>query len=415
MGKLRTILGLFKSHNLRPFALILLLAGVGASIGFPLVAELIVVELSLAPSTVGLYFATAFVGPVVTVGTGRYSDAKTKNRSLILISGTMVGLGWLGMALSQSLWQLLIIGLLFHSFIGTFSSQIFTQLDRHLAQLGLDNANTIKSSVRATYTLGWVLGPIIGSLLSESIGVRSAVAVAGLMYLLSIATVSLSLNSSWSNKTADIATPLIQKTNAFRSTFRSLLPLLVFVALCTLAMSGDSMRSGYLPLTLDFAGIEGIQKGLVISFYPFAELFLLPITGALADSRSPLLVIKASLLLGSVGFGLFAIAGSSMTIYLTAQLLVAFMGAGILGTGLSISQQLGGNFHGTATSLYVASLSLAGALGGVLGSLSTLRLTLNQSFAIPAVLCLLAAVALLLLNQQLIRSSEESLTIRSPL
>src|SRR3712207_8131882 len=63
-----------------------------------------------------------------------------------------------------------------------------------------------------------------------------------------------------------------------------MVPLLVFTGLCVLAMTGDTIKFGYLPLYMaDELHVSDEVRGSVIAVQPLLELALMPFFARFAD------------------------------------------------------------------------------------------------------------------------------------
>ena len=99
------------------------------------------------------------------------------------------------------------------------------------------------------------------------------------------------------------------------------------------------------------------------------------------------------------------IAGSELVL-IVATLLNAAMWATLGGIGITVAQDLYPSGIGLASSLYFSAIRFAAAIGGIAGALGVGWFGVPGVFVVPAALCLLAAVGLLV--QEVARGSDRS-------
>ena len=176
----------------------------------------------------------------------------------------------------------------------------------------------------------------------------------------------------------------------------SLLPLLTFLGLCVLAMCGDTIRFAYLPIYMELQlGTPDWLRGVVISVQSVGMLVFIPIMGVLADRFGAHRLVVVNVLLG-VGANLGFMAADSELGLITATVLNSAMWATLGGIGVIVAQDLYPNGIGLASSLYFSALRFSAAIGGLAGALGVGWFGVPGVFLVPALLCLVAAVGLMI-------------------
>jgi SET family sugar efflux transporter-like MFS transporter len=177
---------------------------------------------------------------------------------------------------------------------------------------------------------------------------------------------------------------------------QSLLPLLTFLGLSVLAMCGDTIRFAYLPIYMELRlDTPDWLRGVVISVQSVGMLVFIPIMGVLADRFGAHRLVVANVLLG-VGANLGFMAADSELGLITATVLNSAMWATLGGIGVVVAQDLYPNGIGLASSLYFSALRFSAAIGGIAGAVGVGWLGVPGVFLIPALLCLVAAVGLMI-------------------
>ena len=176
----------------------------------------------------------------------------------------------------------------------------------------------------------------------------------------------------------------------------SLLPLVTFLGLCVLAMCGDTIRFAYLPIYMELQlGTPDWLRGVVISVQSVGMLVFIPIMGVLADRFGAHRLVVVNVLLG-VGANLGFMAADSELTLIAATVLNAAMWATLGGIGITVAQDLYPSGIGMASSLYFSAIRFSAAIGGIAGGLGVGWFGVPGVFLVPALLCIVAAVGLLI-------------------
>jgi SET family sugar efflux transporter-like MFS transporter len=176
----------------------------------------------------------------------------------------------------------------------------------------------------------------------------------------------------------------------------SLLPLVTFLSLCVLAMCGDTIRFAYLPIYMELQlGTPDWLRGVVISAQSVGMLVFIPIMGVLADRFGAHRLVVVNVLLG-VGANLGFMVAVNELMLIAATVLHAAMWATLGGIGITVAQDMYPNGIGMASSLYFSAVRFAGAVGGIAGGLGAGWFGVPGVFLVPAALCVVSAVGLLI-------------------
>ena len=133
---------------------------------------------------------------------------------------------------------------------------------------------------------------------------------------------------------------------------------------------------------------------MVISAQSVGMLVFIPIMGVLADRFGAHRLVIVNVLLGVVANIGFMIAGNEVVL-IVATLLNAAMWATLGGIGITVAQDLYPTGIGLASSLYFSAIRFSAAIGGIAGALGVRWFGVPGVFVVPAALCVLAAVGLL--------------------
>lgn len=364
----------------------LFLIGLAVSAGMPFVTLYLVRDLGASLSVVGLFFLTALVGPLVSGLTGRLSDRLPTRLPLIRLSALWLATGWLLLCAARHVWVAFAISIVFFCLVGTVNAQIFAILHDVMGREEERRSNAVVSTIRTAYSLGWMGGPLIGSSLAAAGSYRLAFIATAVLYILSFLPLQL-LNRSIP---LSLNHPPPRPTRGSGSVW----VIVVFVALCTLAMSGDTVRLAYLPiLAVDILHLTPVALGIAISLQPLIEVLIMPMTGLLAERFGLTKVISAGLVLGGMGYVTLAASTTLWQIYL-AEIFIACLVAVFLSLGIVYVQQLAPTSPGFTTSIFFGGLSFSSTLGAIIGSVGTRLFGVPHVFLLPAMVCFVALVAL---------------------
>jgi MFS transporter, SET family, sugar efflux transporter len=386
-------LGLVAGSQLYRRAMVsLFFAGLAISVAMPQLSLFLVQDLHASLPVAGLFFLTNLAAPVLGFVVGRWSDRLTDRLSLFRV-GAVVGLfGWVMMAFTTEIWMAFAVNLTVLGFAGATSSLIFAAVRDQLTHAPTGADNRVMSTVRLGFSLGFMTGPLLGSVLGGVAGLRVTLIASGICTLLQAVPM---IGQTVTRAVPDRVEPP-DGAGPKASRPPSLLPLVTFLGLSVLAMCGDTIRFSYLPIYMELQlGTPDWLRGVVISVQSVGMLVFIPIMGALADRFGAHRLVVLNVLLG-VGANLGFMAADSELGLIAATVLNSAMWATLGGIGVIVAQDLYPSGIGLASSLYFSALRFSAAIGGLAGALGVGWFGVPGVFLVPALLCLVAAVGLLI-------------------
>lgn len=382
---------IWEKREYRLFGMSLFFIGTAVSSSYPYITLFLVQNLHINASLAGLFFLTALVGPIVAIAVGRFSDRLPSRLPLIRFSAVWLAIGWSAMAMVTQFWLAIGIAILFFCFNGALSALIFASIRDVMSMEGEMYESTVNSTIRTAYSLGWVIGPAVGSWLVAVLGIRFAFFSTSLLYLISLLPfLGLYIRNA---NTSELGAK--HKRAAKNKVAWIDGRLLCFALLGMVVLSGDTIKSSYLPLYL----VENLKQspvvfGYLLSVSAIVELIIIPSAGMLADKVGTGIVILAGMAIGVVDYAVLANSTHLWQLYIVQILHVGVLAA-LLGLGITYAQQLNREQPGLASSMVLAGQSLASPLGGIIGSYGVLMIGLPKVFFIPAIVCLLSSVLFL--------------------
>jgi MFS transporter, SET family, sugar efflux transporter len=392
--KSSSTLGLVLGSRLyRRAAASLFFAGLGISVAMPQLSLFLVQDLGASLPVAGLFFLTNLTAPVLGFVVGRWSDRLTDHLSLFRV-GAVAGLvGWVMMAFTTKVWMAFLVNLTVLGFAAATSSLIFAAVRDQLTHAPTGADNRVMSTVRLGFSLGFMTGPVLGSVLGSVAGLRMTLIASG------VCTVLQAVPMIGQTVTRSVPDRVVPPDGAGgRNVARpaSLLPLLTFLGLSVLAMCGDTIRFAYLPIYMELQlGTPDWLRGVVISAQSVGMLVFIPIMGVLADRFGAHRLVVVNVLLGAGANLGFMVAGSELAL-IAATVVHSAMWATLGAVGITVAQDLYPNGIGVASSLYISAIRFSAAIGGIAGGLGVGWFGVPGVFLVPALLCILASVGLLI-------------------
>jgi SET family sugar efflux transporter-like MFS transporter len=402
---------IWHSRFYRSAVVSLFLAGIGVSAANPQLTLFFVNDLGASLAVAGLFYLTNLASPVVGFLIGRWSDRRPDRLFLFRVGGIVGTVGWLAMALSTRIWMPFVISVVALSVAGAASAQIFAAARDELNRTPTGADNRVITTIRMAFTLGWIVGPVLGSWFGEVFGLRALLAgSAALMFAQLLPFIGISVQrfvplvvseAGVSESTGVEARDpeLLTREPKARVRANGMFPLFVFTGLCIVAISGDTIKFAYLPIYMENdLHLPASVRGAVIAIQPFFELLLIPLFGALADRFGAMRLVLVGALLGMAGNACYALTSGVVGLFV-AQSLMAGLWAAIAGLGINVAQHLYPQGVGVASSTFLGSIPVAASVGGLVGSIGVTQLGIPGVFFLPTILCGLSAVGLFMIRK----------------
>lgn len=386
--KAGTLALVVRDAEYRKYLVCFLLLGTTTSSAVPLLSLFLSSHLHADNRTVGLFAVSTVAGAVVSLSTGWLSDRVASRTKLLRRSMVWLAAGWVLLSFTGRIWEAFAINMVFFSVLGTVSAQFFASLAETLDEKNSTARATITATIRGGYALGYVVGPLVGTAVSSAYGLRTAFVLSAGLYLCCAA---LSLTLTDARRTV----PAKPKAS-LRSLPAAGLSVLLFVAGTALVLSGDGLKSVYLPLyvTGDLGG-SLVTFGSLLSVSAVCEVVVMPLVGVLSDRFGIHRIVTAGIAVGVVDFAILALSGQMWNLYVVQVVHVIVLSV-TLGLGPTFLQQFSTLGTGTATSVFFAGQSLSRIVAGATGALGVGVLGLPGIFWVPAAFFLVVTVGLVL-------------------
>jgi SET family sugar efflux transporter-like MFS transporter len=380
----------------------LFLSGLGTSAAAPQITLFLVNDLHVSLTTAGLFYLTNITAPLAGYLIGARSDRSGKRLGLFRWCALAGFLGWVAMAMAEQAWMPFVISAVVLAFSGAAGSQLFAAVHDDLRTTASPVADGVVSIVRMALTAGWVVGPVLGSILASTAGPRVMLAVSGACALAQIVPMGFARTGSARGE-AHAASEAAAEAQAERlprhPRLREMLPLLAFTSLYVLVYAGEPIKYGYLPIYMhEDLRLPTAVSGAVIGIQPLIELILMPVAVIVARriGMMRLMVLGAAF---GVGANLcFALTGDAAGMF-AGQILMGGVWGVFAGLGIIVANRLLPQAVATASAVFMSSTAIASALGGLTGSLGVGVLGLPHVFFAPALYGLIATSGIAVMSR----------------
>jgi len=370
----------------------LFLSGLGTSAAAPQITLFLVNDLHVSLTTAGLFYLTNITAPLAGYLIGARSDRSGKRLGLFRWCALAGFAGWVAMALADQVWMPFVISAVVLAFSGAAGSQLFAAVHDDLQATASPVADGVVSIVRMALTAGWVVGPVLGSILATAAGSRVMLVATGLCALAQIVPMGFARTGPArpGAHAASASEVQAERLPAQRPKLRKMLPLLAFTGLYVLVYAGEPIKYGYLPIYMrDDMHLPTAVSGAVIGIQPLIELILMPVAVVAARrvGMMHLMILGAAF---GVGANLcFALTGDAAGMF-AGQILMGGVWGVFAALGIIVAQRLLSQAVATASAVFMSSTAIASALGGLTGSLGVGVLGLPHVFFAPALYGLIA-------------------------
>lgn len=354
----------FRVRDFRALLVCNALLGLTYSFVAPFLSMWGTLEVGMSPVRFGVFMTiTSAVAIAVSSWLARWSDTRYSRKAMLVIGGATGVLGYVGYAFVRDFVWLTLIG----SFLLGFSSITFSQLFALVRdvvsasdEVPAHELPLYVNVFRLFFALSWTVGPALAAWVMHAYSFEGTFLVAALCFLLFTLFVQFAVRSvppTAATRAAALALPL-------RVALLRPVVLAHFVGFA-LFFACSTMGMMNLPLLiLNTLGGAEHQVGIAYGVAPVFELPFLFYLGLLATRIDHALMIRASLVLAIVYYGLLAQVVAPWHVYVL-QVLSAAIVAVTSGVAITFFQNFLPEQAGTATNLY-SNATRIGATGGYL-------------------------------------------------
>ncbi|MEK5235641.1 sugar efflux transporter [Paenibacillus sp. FSL L8-0470] len=350
---------LIPSYSL--FMICMMLQGMAISISSPFLAVYFTTKLGVSAGTFGIFTAVTLISGVwLSSIIAKRSDSGLNRKTLMFTAMLFNALAFAGYLFIHEFYALLLYMTVFTAFGAPAMPQLFASAREAVNTSPSADHAFANSSLRSMFSLGFITGPLIGSIILNHLGFQGIFMSTSLIFLLNALLVCFFVKRPVSKKPAGIqtATQLKLHQNA-----RVLIPFLVL----TLLYAGHWLNNLNISLfIINTLGGSTQNVATVSSICALLEIPFMLVLGVLSAKTSNRVLMFWGILLGAAYY-ILVLASTQLWHLLAGQVLLAFFVAVISAIGISYIQDLLPDLPGYASTLYTNATTigrLAGSLAG---------------------------------------------------
>ncbi|MBS4205411.1 sugar efflux transporter [Lederbergia citrea] len=353
---------LFAIKGYSLFVICLLLIGIGISITSPYLPLFLTEDFGMSAGAFGIFMAISSLGGVVVNSLiAKHSDSGMDRRWIIIIAALSAAIGYASYLVFHNFFILLIVVALFNGLAAPALPQIYASAHESANASKSDDKTLAISTLRSLVSLGFLLGPLFGTLILALAGYKGIFLGTAAIYLIVASLVFLFLQ-----KRKIVQSNTKKKKSSDTSWIKNRQIRLPFIAFFFLFV----INTIHLIITPLFIvnELNGTYRdvGVVVSICAGLEIPIMLGLGALGKKISNHTLMIYGCLIVVIYYAILSVATHPWQL-IPAQLLQATFVAIVMGIGLSYFTERLPNSPGVATTIYYNGSTigrLVGSLGG---------------------------------------------------
>ncbi|BFT70671.1 sugar efflux transporter [Paenibacillus sp. P36] len=352
------LIKLFAIKGYSLFVICVLLVGTGISISLPYLALYCTEKLGMSAATFGIFTAVSSLSGVVANSfIGKHSDSRLDRRFIIIIATVSSALGYTSYLVFDNFFILLIIVSFFSGLGAAAMPQIYAYAQEAANESNTDDKTFAMSTLRSLVSLGFLVGPLIGTIILGTVGYKGLFLGTSAIFLTiaSLVFIFLPKKGAIQKKRMGAGTTTLKRSQIY-------FPLIAFIFLFAV----NAINGIVTPLFI-VNELNGTYSdvGMVVSICAGLEIPIMFVLGAVSRKISNhSLMISACFI--AILYNIILSVSTDSWHLIAAQLLQAAFVAIVMGNGLSYFTELLPNSPGVSTSIYYNG-SIIGRLVGNLG------------------------------------------------
>ncbi|PMC36057.1 MFS transporter [Bacillus sp. UMB0899] len=352
---------LFSIKGYSLFIICMLLVGIGISITLPYLSLFLTEDFGISAGAVGIFMAVSSLsGVLVNSFIAKRSDNGMDRKWIIITAMLSSSLGYASYLVFHNYFILLIVVTFFNGLGAAAMPQMYAYAKESADVSKSDDKTFAMSTLRTLVSLGFLIGPLCGTLILAVIGYKGLFLGTSVIYLIIASLVFLFLQKR-STAPSDIKKQ--KKSGSYTLKDRQIRqPFIAFIFLFMV----NAINGVITPLFIvnDLQGTH-TEVGLVVSVCAGLEIPIMLVLGSLGKKVSNHTLMIYGCCIAVIYFIILSVSAHSWQL-IAAQLLQATFVAIIMGNGLSYFTDLLPDSPGLATTIYYN----GSIIGRLIGSLS---------------------------------------------
>lgn len=371
------------------------LQGMGISLSTPFLSIYFTEQLGVSIGMFGLYLAVTLIAGIwISTLIGRRSDLGLNRKSVYLFSTLSNVLAFSGYLFIQDFPMLFIYMTVFTALGALGMPQLFAISREAVIKSHFTERAFANSTLRSAFSLGFITGPLIGTLLLTAIGFKGIFLGTIGAFLLVALLVFLFLKSNTEMKSSNAEANI--KSFRLAQNRDILNPFLIMILMYTAHWM--STINTALFITNNLGGTTS-HVGLVSSICAALEIPFMIVLGLLSAKYSNRILVFCGAIFGGAYYFVILIS-NEMWQMLAAQILLAVFVAVISAIGISYIQDLLPSMPGYASTLYSNSSTIGRLIGSLVGGGVASIVGYRYSFIFCFILIIVAVIMLVVSGRQ---------------
>ncbi|AJS58536.1 sugar efflux transporter [Paenibacillus sp. IHBB 10380] len=386
---IKRLTALFSIPSYALLFLCMLLQGMGISLSAPFLSIYFTEQLGVSVGMFGIFLAVTLIAGIwISTLIGRRSDLGLNRKSVYLVSTLCNAMAFSGYLLIQDFTILFVYMTLFTALGAPGMPQLFAISREAVNKSNFTEHAFANSTLRSAFSLGFITGPLIGTLLIAAVGFKGIFSGTIGVFLLVALLIFLFLKSNTELKRSNAEV----KVKSFRlgQNRNILLPFLILI-LMYIAHWTSTLNTA-LFITNNLGGTTS-DVGLVSSICAALEIPFMIMLGLLSAKYSNRILMMCGAILGGVYYLVVIISGA-MWQMLAAQIFLAVFVAVISAIGISYIQDLLPSMPGYASTLYSNSSTIGRLIGSLVGGGLASIVGYRYSFVFCFILIIISVIML---------------------
>lgn len=340
----------------------IIMLGITVSATNPFLSIYCIQQTGMTPMSYGVLMSiTMICGLVISTVIGKASDTKYSRKGMIIFTLISTAAAYVLFAGFTNYYVLLAASAVFFGISFASFPQVFAYARESISMSDISAANQplAMNLLRMLYSLGWIAGPSIGSLLVNKYNFHPFFLIVAATYVfVSLIALILFRGDHKTISAGQAKQPVHLGVFVKQPQISSVLSTFVLLSVAA------SMSTIILPLFFTTTLHGNYQQlGWLYSITAIAEIPLMIIVGIMAGKMGKSKIILLGILANSLYFLIFAVAHSIWFTYF-AQLFNAISVSIIMGYGISYFQEMLPEEPGTATTMFSNTSRIGSSMGG---------------------------------------------------
>ncbi|WP_340023589.1 sugar efflux transporter [Paenibacillus sp. FSL K6-1096] len=337
--------------------------GLSVSATNPFLSLYCIQQAGMTPLSYGVLMSITMVfGLLISTLLGKASDSRFSRKSIIIFTLLSTSAAYVLFALFTNYYVLLAVSAIFFGISFASFPQVFAYARDSISKSNISAINQplAMNILRMFYSLGWIAGPSIGSVLVNKYNFFYLFLIVAATYIfVSLIAFILFRSHPVTLSVQEDKQPVHLGKFMKQPQISSVLGTFILLSIAS------SMSSIVLPLFFTTSLHGNYQQlGWLFSITAIVELPLMIVVGVMSRKMGKTAIILIGIIANVLYFLVFAMAHSIVLLYF-AQVLSAISVSIIMGYGISYFQELLPEEPGTATTLYSNTSRIGSSLGGV--------------------------------------------------